>query len=178
MAWTSPRTWLAGTKVAAAALNTDVRDNLNWLDRSGLWCRAYLTGAPPTVPDQTDTLIPINTVDAGENPSGMFNTGTHLVTIAVKGLYLVNGGYRMVASGPSSAAPCACSIYKNASGGIPQFVGANLNGTGAQVTRQLVLNPGDTIGLNCWHHATVNISYDLGFGASGNHLSVTCLMKL
>ena len=31
MAWTTPRTWTIGQLVAADALNTDVRDNLNHL---------------------------------------------------------------------------------------------------------------------------------------------------
>ena len=31
MAWSSPRTWTTGELVTAAMLNTDVRDNLNFL---------------------------------------------------------------------------------------------------------------------------------------------------
>jgi len=31
MGWTSPRTWVAGSVLTAAQLNTDVRDNLNYL---------------------------------------------------------------------------------------------------------------------------------------------------
>ena len=31
MAWTTPRTWSAGSAVTAASLNTDIRDNENWI---------------------------------------------------------------------------------------------------------------------------------------------------
>lgn len=34
MAWTAPRTWVAGAVLTAAQLNTDVRDNLNAI---GVW---------------------------------------------------------------------------------------------------------------------------------------------
>lgn len=36
MAWTAPRTWVAGEVVTAALLNTHLRDNLLWLG-SGNW---------------------------------------------------------------------------------------------------------------------------------------------
>lgn len=45
MAWTSPRTWLAGEKPAAATLNTHIRDNFNaigaaWTSYTPVWTAA------------------------------------------------------------------------------------------------------------------------------------------
>lgn len=36
MAWTAPRTWVAGETVTAALLNTHLRDNLLWVARAGI----------------------------------------------------------------------------------------------------------------------------------------------
>lgn len=49
MAWTTPRTWVAGEIVTAALLNTHVRDNL--LAVSGIW-----QGYTPTISGFTGTL--------------------------------------------------------------------------------------------------------------------------
>ena len=37
MAWTTPRTWVAGELVTAAMMNAHVRDNLNALHQMGTW---------------------------------------------------------------------------------------------------------------------------------------------
>lgn len=175
MPWNTPATWTVGEEVTSALLNAQLRDNMNWLNVGSLWARARLTGTPPAVANNLDTLVPVNTVDAGDDPSGMFNATTHLMTVQAKGLYLITGGYRLLTSGNFQL---ACSLYKNASAGPPQFVGTNIYGTGAILTRTLALVPGDTIGLNAWQNTGGSVNYDLGFGGSGNYLAVACLARL
>lgn len=51
MAWTSPRTWVAGEKPTAATLNTHIRDNLKaigdpWTSYTPVWTA---TGSNPTI---------------------------------------------------------------------------------------------------------------------------------
>lgn len=71
MAWTTPRTWVAGELVTAALFNTHLRDNLNFLYATGaggfFFCRS---STPPTAGQtryygvwesatETDISIPI-----------------------------------------------------------------------------------------------------------------------
>lgn len=50
MAWTSPRTWVAGTVLTAAQLNTDVRDNLGYLKATPTINTVTLDTAAPSTP--------------------------------------------------------------------------------------------------------------------------------
>jgi hypothetical protein len=52
MAWTSPRTWVAGEEVTASLLNTHVRDNFNALGGSpGTYTPTYTNMGSPTTND-------------------------------------------------------------------------------------------------------------------------------
>lgn len=53
MAWTTPRTWVAGEVVTAALLNTHLRDNLNAI--SGLW-----TAWTPTITATAGTFTTVS----------------------------------------------------------------------------------------------------------------------
>lgn len=71
MAWTDPRTWVAGAKLTAAQLNTDVRDNLDFIndrmlgyaevtsDQATITSEVDLTGLTTTVDVGTDRMIKI-----------------------------------------------------------------------------------------------------------------------
>jgi hypothetical protein len=62
MAWTTPRTWVAGEVVTAALLNAHVRDNL--LAVSGLW-----TGYTPTISGFAGTLTVARYTQIGKTVS-------------------------------------------------------------------------------------------------------------
>lgn len=175
-AWTNLPAFTVGEELPSAVLN-QVLGNFQWLkDPSKYWARAKLTGSPPAVQPNTDTLCPLNTVNSGEDPSGMFNPSTHLFTIQVNGVYIVTGAFRVPAAG-TPYAPIAVSLYKNATSGLPQIAGSNAQATGNVITRVLLLSAGDTLGLDVWHNASVALNYDLGFGGTGNSMSVACLYR-
>ena len=45
MAWTAPRTWVAGELITAAVMNTHIRDNLAWLYSGEAWREVRSAGA-------------------------------------------------------------------------------------------------------------------------------------
>jgi hypothetical protein len=61
MVWTTPRTWVATNTLPAASLNTDIRDNTNFL-RSAHACRVYKS-ATQTVTSGNFDVVSFNTED-------------------------------------------------------------------------------------------------------------------
>jgi hypothetical protein len=91
MAWTSPRTWVAGEVVTAALMNTHIRDNLTELRAGGIAVASQVLG---------DTLVPAS--------------ATALQRIAAGTLgYFWRAGGAGVAPGWAQLAPNLCNAYHN-----------------------------------------------------------------
>jgi hypothetical protein len=69
MAWTAPRTWIAGEVVTASLMNTHVRDNLAYLATPPS-VRCY-NSAAQTLTNNTDTALTLNTTRWDDLPSGL-----------------------------------------------------------------------------------------------------------
>ena len=81
MAWSSPRTWTTGELVTAAMLNTDVRDNLNFL--AG-WGTGYNSDS------RTFTNTSFLDLDALTGGAGSMAAVTTTVTTGTEALVLIN----------------------------------------------------------------------------------------
>ncbi len=77
MSWTTPRTWTVGQVVGASDLNTDVRDNLNWLltGRGAIYARSAgnYTTTSTSYADVDGTNLSFAIVDAGTKILITFN---------------------------------------------------------------------------------------------------------
>lgn len=87
MAWTNPRTWSDGLVVTGAIMNTEVRDNLNFLHGPPAAKATQSTGT--NVPDITWTTINFD-AEAWDNAS-MHSTATNTsrLTPTAAGKYLI-----------------------------------------------------------------------------------------
>lgn len=103
MAYTTPRTWTS-TTLTAAQLNTDVRDNVNWLaSDKPIWLVS--TSVAQTIPHGTNTTLPYATESIDTANLHSTTTNPSRVTIATTGKYAVGaqisydsnaGGYRQI----------------------------------------------------------------------------------
>ena len=87
MAWTTPRTWIAGEVVTAALLNAQVRDNLTYLKGDAAWIpvtfqNGWVNYGPPV---QTVQYRKIGDVVylRGTAKSGTVGSGTPIFTLPV-----------------------------------------------------------------------------------------------
>lgn len=99
MAWTTPRTWVAGEVLTSTLLNTHVRDNLNFLYSGRPAARATLPSAQ-TIPNATWTIIGL----AGEswdygNLHDVSTNNHELVLTAYPGRWIVVAYAEVVAGG-------------------------------------------------------------------------------
>lgn len=89
MGFTTPATWSVGMLDTAALMNSNLRDNMNWLSAPPR-CRVYATAAQ-SIPNSSITavLFPIETYDStGTMHSTTSNTSRLYSTVA--GLFAVN----------------------------------------------------------------------------------------
>lgn len=96
MAWTTPRTWVAGETVTASVLNTHVRDNLTAL-RSSLSTVVY-RATTQSIPDTTITAIDFDAETTDTPGWHSTSSNTSRITPDVAGLYLVVGGLSLAAN--------------------------------------------------------------------------------
>jgi len=91
MAWTNPRTWVAGEKPTAATLNTHIRDNLAHLGNPPR-CSLYLT-ADQLIANTTATDLSGWT--ELEDTDTMYDAGSPTrITFKTAGLYVVHACVR------------------------------------------------------------------------------------
>lgn len=120
MAWTSPRTWVAGEVVTAAELNTHVRDNLNYLHDNPVgstWNHIKYTanfGAAPDAAFRYAVGVSLVCDPAGWNS----NTGSCGFNIPMTGTYLVTLGMN-----PLNTQGGSCAVFLCTSAGA--FYGNN-----------------------------------------------------
>jgi hypothetical protein len=90
MTWTTPATAVAGSVLTASFLNTNVRDNLNYLYGSasgtapGFAARA---NAVTSIPNSTETTVVFQVAD--QNIDSMLATSTGVATLPRTGLWLL-----------------------------------------------------------------------------------------
>lgn len=93
MAWTTPRTWVAAAILTAAQLNTDIRDNENFLFNPPQ-CRAF-NNANISITNNLDTILGLNSErwDSGTPSNNMHDNTTNnsRIICRVAGLYLISG---------------------------------------------------------------------------------------
>jgi hypothetical protein len=115
MAWTTPRTWTAGAVHTAAQLNTDIRDNENFL-RSAHACRLYKS-ATQTVGTGAFDVVTFNTEDY--DTDGLHDNVTNNSRITIPTGF---GGYWFlifhadVDADATGHTRFQCTIRKNAAG--------------------------------------------------------------
>lgn len=115
MAWTTPRTWSVGAIHTAAQLNTDVRDNENFL-RAFHGCRAYKS-ATQTVSSGNTDVVTFNSEDF--DTDGFHDTGANTSRVTVPTGF--DGYWRFVFEADVDADAAnhtsfACRLRKNAAG--------------------------------------------------------------
>lgn len=114
MAWTAPRTWVAGETLTAALMNTHVRDNLNWLENDSPRCGA-LRDTNQSIPNSSLTTISYTGTDefdvgAMHDPGGG-NPSRLTVPSGGGGIYLCISTVTWAATG--SATNVELQFYKN-----------------------------------------------------------------
>lgn len=89
MPWTTPRTWATSEVVTAAMLNSNVRDNSNWLN-SHHGCYIYKT-ALQTVPNGNDNVLSFNseTYDSDGFHDNVTNNSRITIPAGLGGYYYV-----------------------------------------------------------------------------------------
>lgn len=122
MAWTSPRTWVAGETITASIMNTHVRDNLNYLNaRPQLF--TYQNTPQAALVTSTSTLITFDTNVTDNDPNGsMHSTTTNPSRIIPK-----TAGYHEII--------WTVTFVSNATGGRQIDVRKNAAGNAAGGTR-------------------------------------------
>ncbi len=89
MAYTTPRTWVAGETVTATMLNAHVRDNMTDL-RTAKHCRAYATGTQ-SLTNNTFEAITFGAETYDTDAWHSTGSNTERITPTLAGLYLVVG---------------------------------------------------------------------------------------
>lgn len=153
--------------------NITVRGRVKGLPRMTVVCRAWLVTPGVGIANTTDTLVHY---DSSDDPMKMYNPATGLFTIPYTGYYWVSIQHRL-----NSAAGVVCaSIYRNASGGTPQFFGTNENfngnGAGAKHNRLLDLNAGDTIAANIWQNSGASVTLDTSAFSTKMDVALVCAL--
>lgn len=111
MAYTTPRSWVAGDVLTAAQLNVDVRDNVSFLANPPA-CRVYHNAAQSYANTATAVASAFNTERYDTDTMHDNVTNNSRITIKTAGLFLVEG---------------TGAFAINATGG--RFIGVKLNGT-------------------------------------------------
>jgi hypothetical protein len=115
MAWTTPRTWVATNILAAAQLNTDIRDNENFL-RTAHACRVYKSATQTVASGNTD-VVSFNTEDYDTDTLHDNATNNSRITIPTGfggyWLFIFHAGVDADATGHTRY---VCSLRKNAAG--------------------------------------------------------------
>lgn len=119
MAWTTPRTWVAGEIPTAAIFNTHVRDNLNAIGKP-VWAFASW---PATVPADTSFRSYVST------PSWSMGIGITIgtsmtMTVPVAGYYEMHVGIRVA---PGSSGLAYASLLLNGAGIPPAGARATIS---------------------------------------------------
>lgn len=132
MAWTDPRTWVAGEVVTAALGNTHWRDNFRYLytDISGSYARVYNSADLPI----TTTLATVITFNSERTDTASYHSASssdfHKLTVPSTGTYSLGTciafatnavGYRGV-SIRLNGTTVVGSDFKNAVTGVPTIL--------------------------------------------------------
>lgn len=131
MAWTSPRTWVAGEVVTAALLNTHLRDNLQALGDPGAW-----TAFTPTV-TQTAAITLTGNASAwkalGKTIYVRFNFGINSAGTAGAALLIT---LPTAAASTSALEGCGKVDFHDATGGAGSFyqLGVRPNASTTQIS--------------------------------------------
>lgn len=98
MAWTTPRTWIAGEKATAAMLNTHLRDNLAFLYAAKA-ARVY-NSAAQSLANNTLTAITWDTesLDTDAIHSTASNTSRLVVPAGLAGIWAISGQLEFAAN--------------------------------------------------------------------------------
>jgi hypothetical protein len=97
MAYSTPRTWVAGDVLTAAQLNQDVRDNVSFLANPPA-CRAS-HNAGQSVANATLTALALNIEIFDTDTMHDTVTNNSRVTFTTAGLYVIEGGFEMPNTG-------------------------------------------------------------------------------
>lgn len=162
MAYTTPRTWVAGEYPTAAQFNAHIRDNIAWLaNPPTVRVRQTVT---QSIPNATWTALTFTVEDW--DTDGMHDTATNTtrLTAPTAGRYWVYGAVAYAPNATNS-----------------RLVGVRLSGTGANPpTRGATFQPTVTDGNNAHVHFATEVSMTAGqyvefvtYQNSGGALSTT-----
>lgn len=159
MAWTTPRTWVAGETVTAAIMNTHVRDNLNWLDtriggRAATNATQAIAANTITTANNGGTAAWTASQDSGGFVSATGGTTTPItIPTGLGGIYVVGFHYFQVAN---SAGRLTAWLQVNGAGTYARAGNyADQEFTGCE---EMPLNAGDAISLQAFTATATNIS--------------------
>lgn len=155
-----PAAFTSATALTSTLLNTDIVNNLNFLNMPPLLRQSYMLAT--TIATGTVTTVPLAGTTAGplvDTYTG-YNSTTHVYTVPVSGVYLVHG---QVSYTPDAGAAyqLQAGVQINALnlwGPSYQNIGVANGGTGTigTVTRLLDLNANDTVKLITQHNRGSN----------------------
>lgn len=151
MAYTTPRTWVAGDVLTAAQLNTDVRDNISFLANppSAIARRA----ASQSIANATWTLITFDTED--RDTDGMFTVASgDRITIVTAGLYHVEfkAAFSVNVNGDRAFQICKGIVVDT--GGFARATGkATAIDSSATIGGDIPLIAGDTLSFQVYQNS-------------------------
>ena len=97
MAYSTPRTWVAGEYVTAAELNANVRDDISFLGNPPA-CRVFNSGSQ-SIAHNTETALTFDSERFDTDTMHSTVSLTNRVTINTAGLYLVTGTFQFALNG-------------------------------------------------------------------------------
>lgn len=176
MAWTTPRTWVAGETVTAAQLNAHIRDNLDFLHSKDHASAYQSTNQALTT--STYEAITFDSEHFDSNTMHSTSTATSRVKCNSDGLYLVvfkvqfetnTTGVRRIQLRENAAASSTGGTAR----GIWNGPGLTSEDTVIAGTRLLRLNDTDYVELFAWQSSGGNLDVE-----SGNEKTWLQLMQL
>lgn len=96
MAYTTPRTWVAGEVVTAALLNTHLRDNISFVANPPA-CRAY-HNVNVSMANSAETVVSLNSERWDTDAMHSTVTNNNRIMVNTSGLYLVTFNFKFAAS--------------------------------------------------------------------------------
>jgi hypothetical protein len=157
--FTAEATAVAGTALTAAFLNTNLRDNVQWLATDSPCVRAY-NSAAISIPTGADTLVTLNSerFDNAAMHSTSSNTSRLTVPTGGGGKYLFGG---VVDFGLNSIGGRGCHIKLNSATFIAKTVmQANADGgsSSSTVTSSYAMNAADYIDMFAYQGSGGNLN--------------------
>ncbi|MHB8511491.1 MAG: hypothetical protein ACYDCC_04870 [Actinomycetota bacterium] len=156
MPWTPPRTWTVGEAVSAASLNTDLRDNENYLN-TAKGARAYITAALGVV-DSTNTIPDLTTTqfDTDGFHSNVTNPSRMTVPTGLGGLYTITAQVDWASN--STGRRVLWILYNGAV--LAEETKTAINGTDTlqQVTTITQLAQTDYVQIQLWQNSATTLN--------------------